>query len=257
MQHQNILVEKRDRVGVITLNRPAVRNALNTQLMKELLAALESFAGDSEVGALVITGGSKFFSAGADIKEMSEKTLVDAYLEDMGKLWDTVGNYSKPLIAAVNGYAYGGGLELVLACDIVVCSEDAKFGQPEINIGVFPGAGGTQRLPRIVGKYRAMEMILTGRPLSAQEAYMLGLANRVVPAESVLDHALSIAGDIASKSPVAVRLAKEAVKAAFNNTLDSGLLLEHRLFYLAFGSEDKVEGMKAFLEKREPKFKGR
>jgi enoyl-CoA hydratase len=257
VSYENILVEKRNRVGVITLNRPSVRNALNTQLMRELLAALESLAGDNEVGAVVLTGGPKFFSAGADIKEMSEKTLVEAYLADMGRFWDAVGDYSKPLIAAVNGYAYGGGLEMVLACDIVVCSEDAKFGQPEINIGVFPGAGGTQRLPRIVGKYRAMEMILTGRPISAQEAYMLGLANRVVPAESVLDHALGIASEIASKSPIAVRLAKEAVKAAFNTTLDAGLLFEHRLFYMAFGSEDKVEGMTAFLEKREPKFKGR
>ncbi len=257
MSYENILVEKRDGVAVITLNRPNVKNALNTALMRELLSALDAFLGDESVRALVVTGGPRFFSAGADIKEMSDKTLVEAYLADMGRFWDAVGNYPKPVIAAVNGYAYGGGLEMVMACDIVICSEDSKFGQPEINLGIFPGAGGTQRLPRIVGKHRAMEMILTGRPIGAQEAYMLGLVNRVVPAESVLEHAVDVAREIASKSPIAVRLAKEAIKAAFNTPLDVGLLFEHRLFYMAFGSEDKAEGMRAFLEKREPHFKGR
>lgn len=254
---QNIVSEKRGAVGLITLNRPSVRNALNRQLMTELWEALSLFEPDQDVGAVVITGGPTFFSAGADIKEMSDKSLVEAYLGDMGKLWDRVARYPKPLVAAVNGYAFGGGLELVMACDIVVCSEDAKFGQPEINIGIMPGAGGTQRLPRLVGKNRALEMVLTGRPIDAREAHMLGLVNRVVPAEAVLEQAVNIAKDIASKAPIAVRLAKESVLKSLDTDLETGLLLEHRLFYMLFATEDKREGMLAFLEKREPHFKGR
>jgi enoyl-CoA hydratase len=257
LSFQNIVSEKKGAVGLITLNRPSVRNALNRQLMTELCSALTSFESDQGIGAAVITGGSVFFSAGADIKEMSDKTMVEAYLGDMGRLWDKVASYPKPLVAAVNGYAFGGGLELAMACDIIVCSEDAKFGQPEINIGIMPGAGGTQRLPRLVGKNRALEMVLTGKPIDAREAYMLGLVNRVVPAETVLEQAMNIAKEIASKAPIAVRLAKESVLKSLDTDLATGLLLEHRLFYMLFATEDQKEGMTAFLEKREPRFKGR
>jgi enoyl-CoA hydratase len=257
LEPKNIIVEKRGKVGIITLNRPAVKNALNTQLMQELVDALKNFEQDSDVNAVVITGSSQFFSSGADIREMAEKGVSETYLSGLSEYWQSVAHFKKPLIAAVNGYAYGGGLELVMACDIVVCSEDAKFAQPEIKLGIMPGAGGTQRLPRIVGKHRALEMILTGEPISAQEAYMLGLVNKVVPQDAVKDEALRIAELIAEKAPVAVRAAKEAVVKGLDMGVEEGLAFERSLFSLLFGTQDQKEGMKAFIEKRKPEFKGR
>ncbi len=257
-EYQDILVEKRDdRVGLIRLNRPKAMNALRPLLMDELWDALQAFDADPEVGAIVITGNERAFSAGADIGEMATMDPVKMLGSHLSERWHRIGRIRKPIIAAVSGYCLGGGCELALTCDMIVASETAQFGQPEINIGIMPGAGGTQRLARVLGKYLTMEMVLNDRRLSAQEALQHGLANRVAPVEVYLDEAIKLAASIAARAPVAVQLAKEAVNKAFEMTLEEGLQLEERLFYFLFATEDQKEGMRAFLEKRKPEFKGR
>jgi enoyl-CoA hydratase len=255
--YQNILASIEENIGVITLNRPKVLNALNHELMDELVCALEEFEKDEAVRAIVLTGGERAFAAGADIKEMSEESTISIMLKDRFATWDKVRKFKKPIIAAVSGFALGGGCELAMTCDIIIASETAQFGQPEINLGVIPGAGGTQRLTRIVGKYKAMEMILTGRPINAQEAHALGLVNKVLPVELFLEEAKSMAKEIAKKSPVAVRMAKEAVLKTFDMSISEGLEFERKNFYMLFASEDQKEGMRAFLEKRPASFVGR
>ena len=257
LKFENLLVERSNSVGVIRLNRPNVRNALSSSLMKELVSALESFEADAEIRCIVLTGNEKAFSGGADIKDMSDLNSVQALKEGNLERFDALGRITKPIIAAISGYALGGGLELAMACDIIVAAEDARLGQPEINIGVMPGAGGTQRLTRVVGKYKAMEMILTGALISAREAQGLGLVSRIVPNEEYFSEAMRIASEIASKPPLAVKLAKECILRSYESSLSEGLSFEHRNFYLLMSSEDKTEGMKAFLEKRKPVYKGR
>jgi enoyl-CoA hydratase len=251
-----LLITKQDGCALIQFNRPEVLNALNIRLMEELVEALEGFDKDPEVRAIVLTGNEKAFAAGADIKEMAGASAVDMLVRDQFARWDRIRKIKTPLIAAVSGFALGGGCELSMACDIIVASESAVFGQPEINIGVMPGAGGTQRLTRAVGKQLAMEMVLTGRSIGAGEALRAGLVNRVVPVECYLNEALALAHEIASKPPVAVRLAKEAVLKSFDTTIEGGLEFERKNFYLLFASEDQKEGMKAFVEKRKAEWKG-
>jgi enoyl-CoA hydratase len=226
-------------------------------MMRELSEALFAFDEDPEVGAIVITGGEKAFAAGADIKEMMEASAVEMLSRDQISLWDAVAEVNKPVIAAVSGWCLGGGNELAMACDMILASESAKFGQPEINLGVIPGAGGTQRLARTVGKAIAMEMVLNDRTLSAKEAARLGLVNRVVPGETLLEEALELAAEIAARAPVAVQMGKEVINRAFETTLSEGILAERRAFYFLFSTEDQEEGMKAFSEKRKPRWKGR
>lgn len=257
LTYQNITTAVEDQIGIVTLNRPKVLNALNHELMGELVKALEAFDRDDEVRVIVLTGGERAFAAGADIKEMSEETTVSIMGKDQFSTWDRIKLIRKPIIAAVSGYALGGGCELVMNCDIIVASETAQFGQPEINLGVIPGAGGTQRLTRIVGKYKAMELILTGRPFTACEAHQLGLVNKVAPVELFLEEAKAMAKEIAKKSPIAVKLAKDAIMKTFETTLTEGLQFERKNFYMLFSSEDQKEGMKAFMEKRQASFKGR
>jgi enoyl-CoA hydratase len=257
MEYTSILTEKRGRVGLITLNRPQAMNALNHTLLSELMDALEAFDASDEIGAMVITGNEKAFAAGADIKDMAEASVVDMLLRGTIDLFDRIRRIKKPVIAAVSGWALGGGCELALSCDLIVASESAKFGQPEITIGVIPGAGGTQRLARLLGKHLAMEMVLNNRTLTATEALHFGLANRIVPVERYLDEALSLAEEIAARAPLAVRMAKEAINAAFETSLSEGLMAERRNFYPLFATEDQKEGMKAFLEKRKPQWKGK
>jgi len=252
-----ILTEIHEQIAILTLNRPAVLNAINNELMVELVSALESADADESVRVIILTGGQKAFAAGADIKEMSDESTVSILLKDRFATWDKVRRTKKPIIAAVSGYALGGGMELVMTCDIVVASETAQFGQPEINIGVIPGAGGTQRLTRLVGKYKAMEMILTGARITAAEAKAVGLVNKVVPPELCLDEAKALAQEIAQKSPLAVRLAKEAILKGFELPLNEALEFERKNFYMLFSSEDQKEGMKAFMEKRSAVFSGR
>lgn len=251
MSHTHILVETRAAVGLITLNRPKALNALNRELMTELAAALDAFEADAAIGAVVITGSEKAFAAGADIKEMQAKSAMEMYLEDYIGTWERVTRCRKPVIAAVNGYALGGGCELAMMCDVILAGDGAKFGQPEINLGILPGAGGTQRLTRFVGKSKAMEMCLTGRMMDAAEAERSGLVSRVVPAAELLDEALKVAAGIAGKSRPAVFMTKEAVNRAYETTLAEGVHFERRLFYGAFASEDQKEGMAAFAEKRQ------
>lgn len=253
----NILVEFQPPIGIIRLNRPKVLNALNFEVLKEIVEALEAFDTNDNIRATILTGNDEAFSAGADIKELSEATPVDLILRNQFALWDRLKRTAKPIIAAVSGYALGGGCELAMNCDIIIASENAKFGQPEINIGVMPGAGGTQRLTRTIGKFQAMEMILTGQSINAREAEKHGLVNKVVPRELYFDEAKKIALQIASKAPIAVRLAKEAVLKAFDTPLEEGLQFERRNFYLLFSTVDLKEGMKAFTEKRSAQFKGR
>ena len=258
MSYETLLVSKEGMVGVITLNRPEALNALNTKMVTELIEALSEFEKDEGVRCLVMTGNEKAFSAGADIKEMAQITAIEmAMTGHFFPLWDKVGKYPKPIVGALSGFVLGGGLELAMSCDVLVASETTQLGQPEIDIGVMPGGGGTQRLTRAVGKYKAMEMVLTGKRIGAEEARSLGLVSRVVPKEAYLGEAKKVASEIASKSPVALRLAKTAVNKAFEMGLSEGLDFERELFYLLFASEDKNEGMKAFLEKRKPEFKGK
>lgn len=254
---KNILTSTEDQIGIVQLNRPNVLNALSHDLMAELVEALESFDRDEKVRAIVLTGNERAFAAGADIKEMSEESSISIMLKDQFATWDRVKNIKKPIIAAVSGFALGGGCELAMTCDIIVASESAQFGQPEINIGVIPGAGGTQRLTRCVGKYKAMEMILTGRHITACEAYEAGLVNKVVPVELYLDEAKTLAKEIAKRPPIAVQLAKEAVLKAFDVPITEGLNFERKNFYALFASQDQKEGMKAFMEKRAASFVGR
>jgi enoyl-CoA hydratase len=257
LTYQNITTAVEDQIGIVTLNRPKVLNALNHELMDELVKALDAFDRDDNIRVIVLTGGERAFAAGADIKEMSDETTVSIMDKDRFSTWDRIKNVKKPIIAAVSGYALGGGCELVMNCDIIIASETAQFGQPEINLGVIPGAGGTQRLTRIVGKYKAMELILTGRPFTAFEAHQLGLVNKVAPVELFLDEAKAMAREIAKKSPIAVKLAKESIMKTFETTLNEGLQFERKNFYMLFSSEDQKEGMKAFMEKRQASFKGR
>lgn len=257
MAYSNILVDQHDAVTVITLNRPKVLNALNRATMDELAAALDVIETDDAVRCVVLTGSERAFAAGADVNEFASATPAEMLTGYRFGQWERIRKFSKPIIAAVRGFALGGGCELAMACDMIVAGEGARFGQPEINIGIIPGAGGTQRLTRASGKARAMELILTGRPFSAAEAQAVGLVTRVVPDEAVLDEAKALAGQIASKPPVAVRMAKDAILKAFDTTLEGGLDYERKAFYLLFATEDRTEGIRAFLEKRAPDWKGR
>ena len=258
MAYQNILVETRGRVGLITLNRPKALNALCAALIVELGAALDGYEADPEIGAVVITGSEKAFAAGADIKEISAKSYMDVYLADfITKGWERVTTCRKPIIAAVAGYALGGGREVAMMCDFILAAETAKFGQPEITIGTMPGAGGTQRLPRFVGKSKAMEMCLTGRTMDAAEAERCGLVSRIVPAAQLVEEAVKTAQKIAELSRPVVMMTKESVNRAFETTLGEGMRFERRLFHSTFATEDQKEGMAAFVEKRQPQFKHR
>ena len=257
MTYTTILTETRGRVGIVTLNRPKAMNAFNLQMLGELFDALDGFEKDQSVGAIIVTGNEKAFAAGADIKEMAESSYVEMLTSGHVQIWDRIRSIHKPVIAAVSGWALGGGCEFVLSCDMVVASESAKFGQPEITIGVIPGAGGTQRLARLVGKHLAMEMTINNRTLTAQEALQFGLANRIVPVEGYLDAAIAFADEIASRAPIAVRMAKDSVNAAFETTLTEGLAVEKRNFYPLFATEDQKEGMRAFVEKRKAEWKGK
>jgi len=255
--YENILVAVDGPVATVTLNRPKALNALNAALMGELADALRRLDADEAIRCIVITGNERAFAAGADIKEMAEASAVEMLQRNNLAHFDAVRKISKPLIAAVSGFALGGGCELAMACDMIVASETARFGQPEINIGVMPGAGGTQRLTRALGKARAMELVLTGEYMGAEEALAHGLVNRVVPQELYLEEAQKLARKIAGQAPVAVRLAKDAVLKAQDLTIEEGLDYERRLFYLLFATEDQKEGMAAFIEKRTPAWKGR
>jgi len=259
MNFQYILVEPRyeQHIALIRLNRPKELNALCLELMAEVRDALKMLDADEEVRAIILTGNERAFAAGADIKQMAGKTAIDMLLIDQFTTWDTIKKIKKPIIAAVSGFALGGGNELVMHCDMVVASETAMFGQPEIKIGVMPGAGGTQRLTRVVGKVNAMEMVLTGKFITAERAYELGLVNKVVPVELYLEEAVKLAREVAQQSPLAIRLAKEAVLKAYDSPLSEGLEFERKNFYLLFATEDQKEGMAAFVEKRAPDFKGR
>ena len=257
MTYTTILTETRGRVGLVTLNRPEAMNALNNTLTRELMDALEAFDNDDAVGAMVITGNQKAFAAGADIKEMADKTVQEMHDNDPIANFGRIRTIRKPVIAAVSGWALGGGCEIAMSCDMIVASETAKFGQPEITIGVIPGAGGTQRLTRAVGKAIAMEMILNNRALSAAEALQFGLINRIVPAEAYLDEALKLAEEVASRAPAAIRSAKKMINQAYERFLGDALSEEKKEFYNLFTTEDQKEGMRAFAEKRKPQWKGK
>ena len=257
MSYKNILATKDNNIGVVQLNRPSVLNAINFELLSELVNALEELDNDAAVNVIILTGSERAFAAGADLAEMSQKTPVDLILGRRFELWDRIRKISKPIIAAVDGYCLGGGFELAMASDVIIASEAATFGQPEVNVGIIPGAGGTQRLTRAVGKYKAMEMILTGRAIQAEEAHRVGLVNRVVPTESLMEEAKKLAIDIASKPPISIRSAKEAILKAQDTTLEVGLEFERKAFFMLFATEDGKEGMRAFLEKRKPNFKGK
>ncbi len=258
MAYQDIVVETPEpHVGLVRLNRPQVRNALSARLLDELCAALDTFEGDPDCRVVVLTGHDRAFAAGADIQEFQDVTAVQMIAGHRAAAWERIRRFPKPLVAAVSGYCLGGGWELVMLCDLVVASETARFGQPEINLGILPGAGGTQRLPRLVGKHRAMELVLTGRTLTAQEAHAWGVVNRLAPPEAYLQEALNLAREVAQKAPVAARLAKEGVLRSMDTALDVGLDYERRLSALAFATEDREEGVRAFLEKRKPTFRGR
>ncbi|HEY4025277.1 MAG TPA: enoyl-CoA hydratase-related protein [Candidatus Dormibacteraeota bacterium] len=257
MEYEHVLVDRDGPVGVVTLNRPPVLNALSPALIAELGRALSGFDADPEVRAAVLTGGPKVFAAGADIGDMADRSPVDQLQRDQTGRWAVIAAFSKPLIAAVNGYALGGGCELALMCDLIVAGDSARFGQPEINLGIIAGAGGTQRWPRTVGKYVAMEVNLGGAPIAAQRAYQLGLVNKVVPAEVTIEVATQLAAKLAEKAPVALRLAKESVNQSLETPLQEGLAVERKNFYFLFATEDQKEGMRAFLEKRKAQFRGR
>ena len=258
MTYETILLEKRDRVGLVTLNRPKALNALCAPLIAELEQALNDLEADANIGAIVVTGSERAFAAGADIKEMKDRSFIDVFTSDfITKGWERLAQCRKPTIAAVAGYALGGGCEIAMMCDLIIAAETAKFGQPEITIGTIPGAGGTQRLTRAVGKAKAMDLVLTGRMMDAAEAERSGLVARVVPADKLLDEALAVAAKIASLSLPTVMIAKEAVNQAFETGLAEGLKFERRVFHATFGTEDQKEGMAAFAEKRPPQFKHR
>ncbi|ANK82214.1 enoyl-CoA hydratase [Minwuia thermotolerans] len=258
MAYECILTDTRGPVGLITLNRPDALNALNKQLMDELTDALMKYEADDAIGAMVITGSSKAFAAGADIKEMQPKSYMDVYMEDfITANWETASKVRKPVIAAVAGYALGGGCELAMMCDFILAGENAKFGQPEINLGVIPGAGGTQRLTRFVGKSKAMEMVLTARMMDAEEAERSGLVSRIVPVDDLVEEAVSTATKIAELSRPSVMIAKESVNKAYETMLRDGIMFERRVFHSLFATEDQNEGMAAFAEKRKPAFKNR
>jgi len=258
MTYETLIVETRGAVGLVTLNRPKALNALNAQLVAELRQALDSFEADPAIGAIVIAGGEKAFAAGADIKEMKDRDFADVYLADfITKDWERLAQCRKPTIAAVAGYALGGGCEIAMMCDIVLAAEDAKFGQPEITLGTIPGAGGTQRLARALGKAKAMDLVLSGRMMDAAEAERSGLVARVLPAAELLGEALKLAEKIAGFSRPAVLMAKEAVNQAFETGLAEGLRFERRLFHASFATADQKEGMGAFAEKRKPQFRHR
>ncbi len=257
VQTGDVLVRREGPVGIVTINRPKVLNALSYSVLEEIVTAFEGFDREDAIRAIVLTGQPKAFAAGADITEMEKASIVEMTLSRQMDRWDRIRRVAKPIIAAVSGFALGGGCELAMACDIIVAAETAVFGQPEINIGVMPGAGGTQRLTRAVGKALAMDMILTGRRINAETALRVGLVSRVVPVESVLDEAVGVAREIADKPPIAVRMAKEGISRALDMDLETALSYERKLFYLLFGTEDQKEGMKAFREKRKPSFQGR
>jgi enoyl-CoA hydratase len=258
MSESLVLTDTRGRVGLITLNRPKALNALNDALMDELGAALLAFDANEDIGAIVITGSDKAFAAGADIGAMKDWTYMDVFGADyITRNWETIRKVRKPVIGAVAGYALGGGCELAMMCDILIAADTAKFGQPEIKIGILPGAGGTQRLPRAVGKAKAMDLVLTARMMDAAEAERAGLVSRVVPADKLMEEALDAATVIASMSLPAVMMAKEAVNRAFEAPLNDGLLFERRLFHSLFGTHDQKEGMTAFMEKRKPEFRNK
>jgi enoyl-CoA hydratase len=257
MTSDNVTLTRENGYALIVLNRPEVLNALSLALMTDLADALEESDADDAVRCMIITGNERAFAAGADIREMAEASATEMIARDQFARWERIRKIAKPVIAAVGGFALGGGCELAMACDMIIASESARFGQPEITLGVIPGAGGTQRLTRAVGKAKAMEMVLTGRTITADEALRWGLVNKVVPAESLLAEARIWASEIASSPPLAVRLAKESVLRSFDTTLEGGLAFERKNFYLLFASEDQKEGMRSFLEKRRPEWKGR
>jgi len=256
-EYTSILTEVHNRVGLVRLNRPKALNALNSIMLTELMDVLDKFDADEDIGAVVITGNKRAFAAGADIKEMMDVSAVEMFLSDSISQFDRIRGVTKPVIAAVSGYCLGGGNELAMSCDMILASETARFGQPEINIGVIPGAGGTQRLARTVGKAITMEMVLNNRTLSAEEALRFGLINKVVPVEHYLEEALNLASEIASRAPFAVRMGKEAVNKAFDTFLRDGLADERRAFYFLFSTADQKEGMAAFIEKRKPEWMGK
>lgn len=257
MTYETILLETHGRVGLITLNRPQALNALNAQLVSEVNQALDALEADANIGCIVLTGSKKAFAAGADIKEMAELTYPQIYMDDLFSDSDRVANRRKPIIAAVNGFALGGGCELALMCDFILAGDSAKFGQPEINLGVLPGMGGTQRLTRAVGKAKAMEMCLSGRMIDAVEAERCGIVARIVPSDELLDEALKVAGVIASKSLPIAMMIKESVNRAFEVNLTEGVRFERRVFHAAFATQDQKEGMAAFVAKRAPEFQGK
>src|SRR5438067_8081997 len=257
-EYSNIRVERRGAVGIVTLNRPQALNALNAGLIAELGAAFDGLEADPAIGAIVLTGSDKAFAAGADIKEMAEKTYMQAYAEDfITRGWERVGQCRKPVVAAVAGFALGGGCEVAMMCDIVIAAENARFGQPEIKLGTMPGAGGTQRLPRFIGKAKAMDLCLTGRMMDAAEAERAGLVSRVVPADKLMEEAVAVAERIGQMSRPIAMMVKEAVNRAFETTLAEGVRFERRLFHSTFATEDQKEGMAAFIAKRKPAFKYR
>jgi enoyl-CoA hydratase len=257
MAYENIIVETKGRVGIIRFNRPQALNALNRALILELTQAIAAYEADNGIGCMLITGNEKAFAAGADIKEMADKTFIEAYLENFCADWDGITRARKPIVAAVAGFALGGGCELSMQCDIVIAADNAKFGQPEIKLGVIPGIGGTQRLTRAVGKAKAMDLILTGRMMDAAEAERAGLVARVVPAAGLMDEAMKVAETIANMSLPSVLAGKEAVNAAFETSLAEGSRFERRIFHSLFATADQKEGMKAFVEKRKPEWENK
>ena len=257
MTYKTVLTEVRGKVGIVRLNRPEARNAFNQLLLREMFEALEAFDRDDAIRVLVLTGDDKAFAAGADIKEMAEASPFEMIQGRRVEVFNKMRLIRKPVIAAVSGWALGGGCEVALSCDLIVASETAKFGQPEITIGVIPGAGGTQRLARLLGKHLAMEMVLNNRTLTAAEAQQFGMVNRVVPVEKYLDEAVALAGEIGERAPLAISMGKDAVNAAFETSLTEGLAAERRNFHILFATLDQKEGMQAFAEKRKPEWKGK
>jgi enoyl-CoA hydratase len=257
MSYENIVVETKGRVGIIRLNRPQVLNALNAGLRTEVTQAIAAFDADADIGCMLLTGNDKAFAAGADIKEMADKTFIDAFVGNFVGNWESAARARKPIVAAVAGFALGGGCELAMQCDIIIAADNAKFGQPEIKLGVIPGIGGTQRLTRAIGKAKATDMILTGRMMDATEAEKSGLVARVVPAASLMEEAMKLAETIASMSLPSVLAGKEAINAAFETSLAEGARFERRIFNSLFATDDQKEGMKAFIEKRPPKWKNK